>query len=208
MGVTNDLDRRRKEHGKRFIVFQMSVLLIGPELACYKLESWLRPTSGIGWNNAPGGFKGGGKANRGRKYTKFSSKQLAYWEKLRGRTQSAEQVEKRVAPLRGRIVHKNSLRLKAEWLEGKRSPGMLGKRHSEETKEKMSAAQLKRTDGGVTLGFKGRKHSEETKAKLRIARLKQACPRTGKLHSEASKQLMRLHSRPFIRDAKTGRITG
>jgi len=75
---------------------------------------------------------------------------------------------------------------------------MFGKKHSEESKKKMSEKKK-----GVFAGDKhplfGKHHSEETKEKIRQKALGRPSPRKGKTHSEESKRKMS--------EAKKGKVS-
>lgn len=66
----------------------------------------------------------------------------------------------------------------------KSNPSFLGKKHTKETKEKMSKSRMGKNYGliGENHPMFGRKHSEETKIKLRLAKIK-SLEKLGKLTS-------------------------
>lgn len=68
----------------------------------------------------------------------------------------------------------------------------LGKKHSEETKEKIRISRL------------GKKHSKETREKMASLRKgkKPACSMTGKKHSEETKEKMRIKSKGFSEETR------
>lgn len=61
VGVTPNLEKRRREHKHKFksiwdkIVLQ--TILVAESAYCYAIEQKLRPLRNIGWNKAPGGFR-------------------------------------------------------------------------------------------------------------------------------------------------------
>jgi group I intron endonuclease len=110
-------------------------------------------------------------------------------------TYSKESKKKLSKIAKKRIGDKNSFYGKGSRIKGENNH-FFGKKHSEETKEKLRQKRLgkkhseetkrkiSKESRGEKNGFYGKKHSEETKRKIRESHL-------GKKHSEETKQKMR-----------------
>ncbi len=74
---------------------------------------------------------------------------------------------------------------KGKYMSGSKNP-FYGKKHSEETRRKMSEAAKKRVNGGMF----GKKHSKETKKKISHSSKGRKSPMKGKHHSKKSRVKM------------------
>jgi hypothetical protein len=133
IGISTNWFRRLKRHRTNLGVFQWKHLFTGSIEQCLKLERQLRPKPGIGWNEAPGGWPGGGAAPK-----KRTTRELMRAAALR---RYADPAERERTKLIVRAVFKNIDRTGA-------SNGHFGKSTTEAAKQKMRDAIAAR--GGVS----------------------------------------------------------
>ena len=150
VGITNDLQRRLKEHRRNGIFdptkMIAEVFLQGKREYCVEQEILLRPESNIGINKAPGGSippdVTGIKRNEETR-RKMSISNVG----MKGKNHSIE----------SKLKMSNSRK------------GKLGKPHTEETKQKLSKIRKGLRTGDKNPMF-GKSHSFETKQKISMKR--------------------------------------
>lgn len=143
VGITYYFERRVKRHrtSRRFPDgFSATVLFRGTRSECIEVEKQHRPKGGMGWNRCSGGYGG-------RVHAKSSREKIS--ASLKGRQFSPEHRERLGAVNRGKPRPASSIgnskrRLSAETrakIGAWSREFQKGRKHSDATKEKMSAAR-------------------------------------------------------------------
>lgn len=144
VGISKNSKVRFYQHKKRFGEFKTKIIFYGSLEQCLALEFQLRPTPGIGWNKACGGFEG---------YRLGHSKETINLIKLKRATQ--------IAPMSGKS-HSEAAKTKIK-------NSNIGKIRSNETKARIKIAKQNisiETRAKQAIAATGRKLSAEGKAKV------------------------------------------
>jgi hypothetical protein len=157
VGISIRWKKRLKRHvARRKNAFKWKILFRGSLVDCLKYESILRPSFGIGWNEAPGGEHGGGSAPK-----KEATKLKMSLSALRRYSDPVEKIKTQAA-------------VKAAFIDVDRSGA--NNSHFGHSLSAVSRQNISRSRKGKALGnqnWKKRKsYSEEARKKMSEASIK------------------------------------